>query len=104
MAFEESKIPLVKLVIKEFDEMESKRRDEQFSNVLQSFRQNIKEGTGYALFYYNILYDDVRERLEKEGFNVRVITSSANGKTAYYITRNKGTILEKSRIGFEEGE
>lgn len=102
MSVEEEKMTLAKEVIKEFDEMEKKRRDNQYNDVLNSFRRNIKDGTGFALFYHAVLYDDVRQRLEKDGFNVSVITSSSSGRAAYYITRNNDYALEKSRIGYEE--
>jgi len=95
MSVEEGKLSLSKEVIKEFDEMEKKRRDNQFREVLQDFRKNVKEGNGFALFYYGILYDEVRQRLEKEGFNVSVITVSSGGKPAYYITRKNDCAVEE---------
>ena len=98
----EEKMPLAKEVIKEFDEMEKKRRDDQYNGVLEAFRRNVKEGTGYGLLYNTILYDDVRQRLEKDGFNVSVITSSCVGRAAYYITRNSEYVLEENIIGFRE--
>jgi len=96
MSLEVTKMPLVKEVIKEFDEMEEKRREDQYKEVLERFRRNAKDGTGFALQYYNILYDEVRQRLQKEGFNVDVITSNSSGNTAYFITRNKDHVIEET--------
>lgn len=95
MVAEEGKMPLENIVIKEFEEMESKRRDNQYREVLQSFRRNTKEGSGFAIFYYKILYDDVRERLEKSGFKVKIITASSDGSPAYYITVKPDFVVEK---------
>lgn len=99
---EEIKVPLANVVIKEFDEMEKKRREEQYKDVLQSFKRNTKEGTGFALWYHSILYDDVRERLEKDGFKVKIVTYNSSGNPSYYITRNSDYVVEENNIGFKE--
>lgn len=82
--------------------MEKKRRDNQYKEVLQEFRRNAKEGTGFALFYYQILYDDVRQRLEKNGFKVKTITCGSGGKPAYYITRKEDFVLEDDDLTIKE--
>ena len=71
--------------------MKWKSKEEKISikRFLQAFRKNIKEGNGLALFYYIILYDDVREQLESEGFRVRTVTSNSGGRAAYLITKKE---------------
>ena len=98
MTVEEGKMSLANTIIKEFDEMENKRREDQYKGVLQDFKRNAKEGNGFALFYHTIRYDDVRERLQRDGFNVEVITANSSGRAAYYITRNSKFCLEEDNI------
>jgi len=90
------KLSLANTVIKEFDEMEEKRRQAQYEAVLNDFRRNAKEGNGYMLYYYAILYDEVRERLEQTGFNVEILTCNASGKAAYHISRRKDFIIDEN--------
>ena len=73
-------------VLKELYKVENERRENQYNDVLQSFKRNIKDGTGLQLFYNAIIYDDIRERLEKEGFNVKTVTANSAGRVAYLIT------------------
>lgn len=97
MSVEEVKTSLAKTVMKEFCEMESKRREDQYKDVLQNFKKNTREGNGYSIFWHTILYDDVRERLQKDGFNVEVITSNSGGRAAYHISINKELMLELNK-------
>ena len=80
---------LAEEILKEYDELEAERRESQYKNVLTAFRDNLKKGSGTTLLYYSIIYDDVRERLEKEGFSVRTVTSGSYGNQAAYLISKK---------------
>lgn len=96
MTPENENMTLAEIVIKESREMEEKRREEQFKKILNAFRQSIKNGNGYGLAWYQIMYDEVRTRLEKEGFLVKVMTASSEGNAAYYITFNENSDIENN--------
>lgn len=98
MTISEEKMSLAKEILKELDNMESLRRENQYKDVLQSFRKNIKEGNGLTLFYYAILYDEVREQLEREGFRVRVITSNSRGTPAYVVSKREDFVINDDTI------
>ena len=66
--------------------MEEKRRERQYNKVLSSFRDNIKQGNGHTLVFHAIMYDEVRTRLENDGFSVVVKKTSSGDNLAYYIT------------------
>lgn len=85
---------LAQQVLKEFDEVENKRREDQYKDVLMAFKKNFKEGNGLSLIYHKILFDDVRQRLEGDGFSVKTITFNSYGTAAYLISKKEDFVAE----------
>ena len=91
-------VSFAKQVLKELDEMEARNRDTQYDSVLKAFRQNFKSNGNPTLYYHAILYDEVRQRLEKDGFKVITATQDAQGRVRYEISKKEnGHILESER-------
>ena len=90
MQVSEEKLSLAKEILKEYDDMEASRREKQYETILKMFRNNLKTGNGTSLFYSNVIHDDVRKRLEKDGFKVETKTISSTGSVAYEISKKEG--------------
>ena len=85
-------------LLKEIDEVEEQRREEQYNKVLSEYRKNFRE-KGSVLFYCGyIIYDEVRQRLEREGFKVQTVTYNSYGYVCYLITKKEDfSISEESK-------
>lgn len=59
------------------------RQNVQFSDIINLVKENMKICNETVTIYRNIIYDEVRKRLEDEGFSVKTI--SCDGKPAYSI-------------------
>lgn len=82
---------LVEQVLKAFDEMEEERTEE-YTNILESFRSNLKD-TGSQFYYHmSIIYDEVRQWLEDEGISVSVVAYNKYS-LAYLITKKSTNII-----------
>ena len=89
---------LAEEVLKELDEMEQKRRDEQHDRILEAFRERFKDNGSTLLHYTSVIYDEVRQQLEKEGFSVRTVTYNSYGTVSYLITKKEDSHILESEL------
>lgn len=63
--------------------VETARKNAQFNEIINLIQENMKICNESRTFYRNIIYDDVREKLENEGFSVKIVSN--DGKPTYFI-------------------
>ena len=98
ISLQKEEMSLANQILKEIDEVEEQRREEQYNNVLEAYRKHFKDN-GSTLFYYSsILYDEVRQRLDREGFKVRTVTYNGYGYVSYLITRKEDFAVNKEVV------
>ncbi len=59
------------------------RQNAQLGDILAYIKEQMEKCNEIEVFYENIIYDAVRERLEEEGFSIQTV--SHNGNPTYLI-------------------
>lgn len=90
---------LAQEIYNEFAENKQIAIDEQFDEIVDMIKDNAQFNRR-ELRYFDVLFDEVRQRLEKEGFNVET-TIFEDDSIGYSITLNKSFINEEA---FNDGE
>lgn len=78
---------LAREVFREYLEKEEFRRSNQLMEIIDMFKASLKENKP-ELVYKSVIYDEVKEILLKDGFEIKTVTMQ-NGKPGYLITVKK---------------
>ncbi len=92
-------VSLAKEVLKELEEMEQENRNTQHVKIIKSFGEYFKNNGSSLMYYHDIIYDEVRQKLETEGFSVKTVTYDKYGRTAYLITKKEDSHILDSELG-----